>query len=110
MRLLCRSCAIQGVSLVACPNPNLHPNKQKDIRKCAERVVATQPVEVSKALTERVEILCTNIDVMVGHVARTANQDRYWPEQLKCMRKKLRYDHVLLKSDYWKKFAGGSVH
>jgi hypothetical protein len=43
---------------------------------------------------------------MVGHVGRIANQELYWPAQLKSMREELRYDHVLLKSDYWKKFAG----
>jgi hypothetical protein len=70
---------------------------QKDIRKCTERVVSTQPVEISKGLQERVELLCNNIDVMVGHVARIANQDRYWPDQLKEMREAKMWDHVLLE-------------
>ena len=36
----------------------------------------------------------------------THMQERYWPDKLDHMRKNLEYDHVLLKSDYWKKFEG----
>ena len=33
-------------------------------------------------------------------------QERYWPDLLDKMRSAKEFDHVLLKSDYWKKFEG----
>ena len=70
-----------------------------DLMKCAE---ASQDDQI----LGRARDVCTSIDIMVGHTARTSNQERYWPELLDKMRTNLEYDHVLLKSDYWKKFEG----
>ena len=33
-------------------------------------------------------------------------QERYWPHLLERLREDKEYDHVLMKSDYWKKFEG----
>ena len=43
---------------------------------------------------------------MIGHTARIVQQEKFWPSVLEKMRKDKEYDHVLLKSDYWKKFDG----
>jgi hypothetical protein len=106
--VLQRNVAVQG--LFAASQTTLTglcvPASQADVRRCAERIARTQAPEVSQPFSERAERLCTNIDAMIGHVARIANQERFWPDQLKRMRAELRYDHVLVKSDYWKKFAG----
>ena len=34
------------------------------------------------------------------------HQERFWPDLLAEMRQKKEFDHVLIKSDYWKKFEG----
>ena len=70
-----------------------------DLMHCAE---ATQDEQI----LGRARDVCKSIDIMVGHTARTANQERFWPQQLDNLRKNFEYDHVLLKSDYWKKFEG----
>ena len=67
--------------------------------KCAE---ASQDEQI----IGRARDVCTSIDIMVGHTARITNQERYWPGLLDKMKESLEYDHVLLKSDYWKKFEG----
>ena len=54
----------------------------------------------------RVKDVCQSIDIMVGHIARVTNQERYWPDMLDELKNKLDYTQVLLKSDYWKKFEG----
>jgi len=46
---------------------------------------------------------------MVGHTARIVNQERFWPSALEKMRKDKDFGHVLLKSDYWKKFEGTAL-
>ena len=55
-----------------------------------------------KDILGRAEGVCRCIDDYVAHVARMVNQERYWPNKLDEMRKNQEYDHVLLKSDYWK--------
>ena len=59
-----------------------------------------------KDIIGRAEDLCQSIDIMVAHSARIVNQERYWPDVLDKMRRSKEFDHVLLKSDYWKKFEG----
>ena len=54
----------------------------------------------------RANDLCHSIDIMFAHSARMVNQERYWPDMLDKMRQSKEFDHVLLKSDYWKKFEG----
>jgi len=70
-----------------------------DLMACAE---ASQDEQI----LGRARDVCKSIDIMVGHTARTANQERFWPASLDKMKANLEYDHVLLKSDYWKKFEG----
>ena len=76
-----------------------------DLLKCAN---ATN----NKDILGRARSVCESIDTMIGHTARLVNQERYWPEMLDRMKgcpgegRKPEYDHVLLKSDYWKKFQG----
>ena len=70
-----------------------------DLMKCAH-------VSGCDDILGRARDVCESIDIMVGHTARTTNQERYWPELLVKLRSSKEYDHVLLKSDYWKKFEG----
>ena len=72
---------------------------KKDLMRCAERTK-------NENLVGRARAVCECIDTMVGHTARIVNQERFWPHTLDKMRKDKEYDHVLLKSDYWKKFEG----
>lgn len=70
-----------------------------DLMKCAQ---ASQQDEI----IGRVKDVCQSIDIMVGHIARVTNQERYWPDMLDELKNNLDYTQVLLKSDYWKKFEG----
>ena len=72
---------------------------KKDLMWCAERTK-------SEELVGQAQAVCESIDIIVGHTARIVNQERFWPHVLDKMRKDKEYDHVLLKSDYWKKFEG----
>ena len=40
---------------------------------------------------------------------RIENQERFWPAALEKMKAGNQYGHVLLKSDYWKKFEGTAL-
>jgi hypothetical protein len=73
-----------------------------DLMKCAEAAADEQ-------ILGRARDVCHSIDIMVGHTARIVNQERYWPAMLDKMKNGLEYDHVLLKSDYWKKFEGTAM-
>ena len=100
---VCRSCSPK---VEACKHSasgcascdEMHYFKQ-DILKCAEKTEDEDILGRSRAL-------CESIDTMIGHTARQVNQERYWPELLDRLRESKEYDHVLLKSDYWKKFEG----
>lgn len=72
---------------------------KEDLMHCAKACKDDQ-------ILGRAKDLCKSIDIMVGHTARTKNQERFWPDLLDNLRKHKEYDHVLLKSDYWKKFEG----
>ena len=76
----------------------IHYFKQ-DLMKCAK---TTQDEEIIGRATD----VCNSIDIMVGHTARITNQECYWPDLLNKLKESLDYSHVLLKSDYWKKFEG----
>ena len=45
--------------------------------------------------------VCTNIDIMVGHTARIANQERYWPDLLQKLKEAMDYNQVVSWSWYW---------
>lgn len=72
---------------------------KQDLMHCVQACNDDQLVGLAKNV-------CQAIDVMVGHTARIKNQERYWPDLLEKLRLCKEYDHVLLKSDYWKKFEG----
>ena len=73
---------------------------RQDLLKCATATGCSQIMGQARAV-------CESIQIMAGHTARIiVNQERFWPETLEKMRKLRQYDHVLLKSDYWKKFEG----
>lgn len=42
----------------------------------------------------RAKDVCENIDLMLGHTARIANQERYWPEQVEKLKKSMDYTQV----------------
>ena len=44
----------------------------------------------------RAKDVIESIDIMVGHTARIANQERYWPEQLDKLRKSMDFTQVTL--------------
>ena len=75
---------------------------KEDLVLCARRTKCADLI--SKALN-----LCDAIDTIVGHNARIVNQERFWPAALDRMKDRKQYDHVLLKSDYWKKFEGTAL-
>ena len=72
---------------------------KKDLMWCAERTK-------SEELVGQAQAVCESIDIIVGHTARIVNQEKFWPHVLDKMREGKEYDHVILKSDYWKKFEG----
>lgn len=72
---------------------------KEDLLLCAHRTKCPD-------MLGRAKCVCESIDIMVGHTARLVNQERFWPLLMEEMRTLKRYDHVAVKSDYWKKFEG----
>ena len=66
----------------------MHYFKQ-DLMKCAN--ASKNPEIIGRA-----KDVCTSIDIMVGHTARIANQERYWPDVLEKMKSSLDYNQVLV--------------
>ena len=75
---------------------------KEDLLVCAHRTKCPD-------LLGRAKCICESIDIIVGHNARIVNQERFWPALMEEMRENKRYDHVALKSDYWKKFEGTAL-
>ena len=96
---------------------------KEDLIKCARRTECED-------LIGQAQQVCQAIDVIIAHNARIVNQERFWPDALERMRQgkhpnphpmhspspasshtltEKQYDHVLLKSDYWKKFEGTAL-
>ena len=75
---------------------------KEDLLLCARRTKCPDLIGQAKSV-------CESIDIMVGHNARIVNQERFWPAALDKMRVNKDYGHVLLKSDYWKKFEGTAL-
>ena len=109
---ICRSCAPKVDACkhnpAGCATCNEMHFFKLDLLKCANAAN-------NEDILGRARSVCESIDTMIGHTARLVNQERYWPEMLDQMKgcpgkdgegRKPEYDHVLLKSDYWKKFQG----
>lgn len=102
-RFVCTTCSptVEACthSAVGCATCDELQFFKQDLMKCAN-------LSKDEQIIGQARDVCKSIDIMVGHTARTKNQERYWPDLLDKLRENKEYDHVLLKSDYWKKFEG----
>lgn len=100
---VCKQCAPK---LDACTHSNLGCATCDEIQYFKQDLMHCAHATNQGDIIGRAKDVCKSIDVMVGHTARTSNQERYWPDMLDKLKKELDYESVLLKSDYWKKFEG----
>jgi hypothetical protein len=80
-----------------CQPPNINYMHLTSIHLAQQDLMKLATLSKDTEIIGRAKDVCANIDLMVGHTARIANQERYWPEQLEKLKKSLDYTQVLAR-------------